>query len=332
MSDRSLDKDFLAVADRLAAAGSIVVVSHVRPDGDALGSAVALARAATAAGKSATVIVPADPPWRYAFLLDGVPTAAPGGLAELASSADCLAVVDTSSFRQLEDVQEPLRRWRDKVVVIDHHLTGDDVGAVPWTDPSAAAAGVMLSELISQLGWPIDARSAEALTAAILTDTGWLKFANTDARALETVARLVAGGASLNELYRRLFQTDRRQRLALKARALGSLELHCRSRLAVMSLRRADFTETGADQAETDGLVNEAMNLASVEIAVMLVETPETVRASLRSKLDVDVARIAGLFGGGGHARAAGCSRAGTMADFSKELIAACAGQLAGKQ
>ena len=332
-----------------------MVVSHDRPDGDALGSMAALVLCASAAGKSATAIVPADAPARYAFLLEGAPAAGPERFGELARQADCIVVADTCALAQLEGLADGLRRFREKVVVIDHHLTRDEVGALQWIDPSAAAAGVMVAELIAQTGWPLGRAAAAALAAAILTDTGWLRFSNTDARALQAVAKLTKAGAKLDELYTRIFQSDRPERLLLKARMLAGLELHCGGRLAVMTIRKADFAETGATQAETEDLVNEAMSLGDVEAAVLVVETDGTVRASLRSKPAsppdrgapaamhrgeappaaggpprvADVSRIAARFGGGGHARAAGCKRQGTVDEFKAAIIEACRQELA---
>ena len=142
--------------------------------------------------------------------------------------------------------------------------------------------------------------------AAICSDTGWLWFSNTDSRALRAVGHWIDLGARPDELYRELYECDRPQRLALMARALSSLQLHGDGRLAIMSLTREDFAATGAELDETENIINEAMRIASVEVAALLVEGAEKIRASLRSKSTVDVAAVAQTFGGGGHARAAG--------------------------
>ena len=199
-----------------------------------------------------------------------------------------------------------LRERRDKIVVVDHHATRDDVSDDAWVDVSAAAAGVMAGELIEALGWPVDPPTAEALATAVLTDTGWLRFSNTDGRCLRQVARWVDSGVRPDALYRRIYQNDRPRRLALLARMLDGMELRADDRLAVMTIRRADFEATGAKTYETENLINEALRIATVEMAVLLVEHPEVVRVSLRSREAIDVSEIASRFGGGGHARAAG--------------------------
>ena len=110
---------------------------------------------------------------------------------QLADAADAIVVLDTSAAAQLDGVAEGLRRRRDKVIVVDHHATSEDLGAVQWVDTSAAAAGVLAEEIIEALGWPMDLATAEGMAVAITSDTGWLRFANTDSRCLRTVAKLL---------------------------------------------------------------------------------------------------------------------------------------------
>jgi len=209
-------------------------------------------------------------------------------------------------------------------VVIDHHATAGQIGSVQWIDTAAAATGVMVLELMGRLGWPMDEAIREALAVAILTDTGWLRFANTDGRALRAMARLVDAGIRLDELYRRLYQSDRPERLQLMARMLGSLELHCDGALATMLIRRADLRRTGAKGHETENLINEAMRLASVCVAALLVEEEDGVRISLRSRAPVDVAEIAKAFGGGGHTRASGARAREDIEPLKARLVEVC--------
>jgi phosphoesterase RecJ-like protein len=330
---KSADSPFEAVVGRLAAARSLLLVTHARPDGDGLGSMVALALAAEDAGRAVRLLVPDSLPRRYAFLLGGREVAREDAFAPLADAADCVAVLDTCAFSQLDALREAIAPRRGKVVVVDHHATADDVGAVQWLDTSAAATGVMVADLLEALGWPVGLPAAEALTTAVTTDTGWLRFANTDARCLRYMARWLEAGVRPDVLYRQIYQADRPQRLALTARMLQTLELHAGSRLAAMTIRKADFHATGALPEETENLVNEALRIASVETAILLVENDDAVRVSLRSRDAVNVAEIAARFGGGGHARAAGL-RAQTDLDALKaQLVEACVealGQSAG--
>jgi len=317
--------DRAAVTDVLRGARRIVLTTHERPDGDGLGSMLALYLAATAAGKQCTMTALDEIPRRYAFLFRGRRLAPPEDFAALADAADAIVVIDTCAFEQLCRIEAALKARRSKVVVIDHHATAQDVAEAIWRDESAAGAGVMVAELLEELGWPAAGDVAEALLTAIVADTGWFRYANTDARALRWAASLVEAGVGVRELYERLYESDRPERLRLLAAALGSLRLHADDRLAVMTLTRADFSRARAAEDETEEIVNEGLRIAGVEIAALIIERPDgTARASLRSRRVVDVAQIAKRFGGGGHARASGFrSEKGVLA-VRDELIAAC--------
>ena len=321
---KSSDEDMQVVQARLQSAGEILLLTHARPDGDALGSMSALARSAEAVGKKCAAICPEKPPRRYEFLLQGLRIASLEDFSDLAERSDCIAVLDTSSQSQLPGLAEALRQVREKTVVIDHHQNPDKLADVQWIDQSAAAVGVMLAELIDSLAWPVPTGALEALATAILTDTGWLSYANTDVRTLRAVAKLVSAGVRPDGLYRRLYQNDRPQRAKLKARLLEGLSLQCDGKLAVMTLTCEDFAKSDADLSETEDLVNEAMNIATVELATLFVEEKGQIRASLRSRGHVDVSLIARNFGGGGHAKAAGCRSESSLAAFRDALVRAC--------
>ncbi len=152
-----------AVADRLAAARSLLIVTHARPDGDALGCASALGRAASGVGKTVSLLVPDEVPPLYAFLFSPDPPAGANQFDDLADAADLVVVADTSAFEQLDGLEAGLAARSGKVVVIDHHATPDQIGSVQWIDPTAAATGVMVLELLEVLGWPMDAGALQAL-------------------------------------------------------------------------------------------------------------------------------------------------------------------------
>lgn len=317
------------IMQRLSAAARLLVVTHARPDGDGLGSMTALTSAARAAGKEVATLVPGDVPARYDFLVSPDRPAGAERFAELADWADTVVIVDTCALAQLDDLNAQLAAAREKIVVIDHHATADDIGAVRWLDASAAAAGVMVGELLEALGWPVDLTAAQALLTAMTTDTGWFHFSNTDARCLRAAARLFEAGVEGDKLYQRLFQVDRPERMMLLSRALSSMELCADGRIATMKIRRGDFVETGARQDETENLVNEPMRMGCVEVSMLLVETGDPksdkcIRVGLRSRGEVDVAAVARSFGGGGHVRAAGLRVDEDIDALALRLIEAC--------
>ncbi len=321
MSEKHLDESFRQIASRLSAAGSILAVSHSRPDGDSLGSMAALALAARNAGRKSHILVPGSVPQRYAFLIEGMELAEGKDFERLAGEVDLVVILDTCAYAQLDGLEQHLRKFETKIVVVDHHSTSDEIGSVRWMDTTAAAVGVMIGELLDAAGWSLDVAAAKALTVATTSDTGWLRFPKTDARTLRAVARWTEIGVNLNEIFQTLYQSDRPERLRLLRKMLDSLELHFNDRLAVMTISKADFEQTGARPDETEDLVNEALRLKSVEAVVMLTENDNFVRVSLRSRDRVDVAKIARGFGGGGHPRAAGIRSNKSIEQVKASLI-----------
>lgn len=309
------------IAARLLGAKRIVLCTHANPDGDGLGSMLALARSARATGREARVVVAGDLPRKYRFLFEDE---TPIGVDELSASGDwaeAIVLVDTTAVEQLGEMAAPLGGRLEKLVVIDHHAAGGEFGPVQWVDPAASAAGLLVGELLDELDWPVDVDVARCLTVAVLSDTGWLRFSNTDGRTLRALAAWLETGVEPDVLYDRLFQRDRVERLRLMARVIDSLELYHHCRLAVMTIRKEDFARTGARREETENLINEALRVETVEVAVLLTETPELVRVSLRSRSEVDVSAIAAELGGGGHARAAGLKADRDIDQLRAELI-----------
>ncbi len=322
MCGKSSDSAFEIIKDRLQQASSILGITHARPDGDGLGSMIALTLAARAVGKKAQMLLHDESPVRYSFLLENVqPSVGAENFTKLAQDADVIVVFDTSAAGQLDEFSEPLSKYREKVIVIDHHVTSDGLCDVQLVDSSAAATGVLIYELLEALDWPIDFDAANALATAITTDTGWLRFSNTDSRALGVMGKLFDAGVEPDVLYKKIYQSDRPQRMNLLIKTLESLELHCNDRLAVMTISKADFDATGAKPDETENFINEALRLESVEAAVLLVENHSAIRVSLRSRGAVDVAMLAQGFGGGGHSRAAGLRADQDMDSLKDELI-----------
>ena len=330
MSDpsSSFSTAFADLTAAVSAAQKIVVISHANPDGDAIGSAGALVAAARRAGKTATGVLPGGIPTRMAWVAQAALFAEESQLPALLAPADCVIVVDTSSAVQLGDLADAIQACGDKLYVLDHHTRPDLAAKTLAVDTTAGATGLLVLELLEALDWPLDAALAEMLAVAILTDTGWLRFSNTDARILSAMARLVAAGVSLDAIYQSVYQQERPERLALKQRALASLEWHAGGALAMMILREPDFAETGATSDETEGLVNEPFAVATAEASVLLVEAPGQTRVSLRSRGGVDVAALARQVGGGGHVRAAGIKTPEPLDAFRETLLAAIAALL----
>lgn len=308
-------------------AGSILITTHTRPDGDACGCVAALAQAFRARGKTARPLFLSPVPSWYAFLFDEkVPVLrADVQVDELATGpfgqCDLIVIVDTNSYSQLPHFEEHLRRIDTPVLVIDHHVTSDGLGSVEIVDATAAAAGLVVCDFLKAASIPITAKMAEALFVAIATDTGWFQFNNTTSRVYRCAADLIDLGISPTDLYDRLYHTFSPARFRLLVTMLDRLELHLDGRYAVQYLLQEDFARTGAVYEDTENFINECHRIASVVVSTLLVELKDgRVRCSLRSRGPVDVSEIAARFGGGGHKMASGTFLPGPI-DHARQLI-----------
>ncbi|MBI5866341.1 MAG: DHH family phosphoesterase [Planctomycetes bacterium] len=289
-----------------------LLLSHRRPDGDAIGSLAAMALLLRARGQTPQVALFDHIPARYAMLQTAAEWRSWEESRELlVEGCDAVIVLDTCSLSQLEPAAEFLAN-APRTLVIDHHLTRDPIGTrdgdMQAIDETAGANALILAEWARAAGRSLDEPTARALFVGLATDTGWFRYSNTDARMLRAAADLLDAGVDAAALYNAIYQQEPAAKLRLIAQLLQSLELRAEGRLAVMCLRPADFARAGADRTMTEDLVNEAGRIAGVECTLLFTEEDSgEVRVNLRSREQVDVAAIARRFGGGGHARAAGC-------------------------
>jgi phosphoesterase RecJ-like protein len=216
-----------------------------------------------------------------------------------------------------------LRRMKERVVAVDHHLTRDDIGLV-FADTTAAACAEILWGMTGALGVEADEGIATVLLAGLVADTGFFRFDSVTGRTLRAAAEMTDSGAKVAQMYERITQTEQPSKLALIARALASVRWAGANKVAVMTLRQKDFADVGAMVGQTEGIVNWALDVGTVEVAALLTEMPDgKIRGSLRSKHGVDVNAIARTFGGGGHAKAAGLRLEGPMEAAREQVIAA---------
>src|SRR5947207_3169414 len=318
------------VIDRLRLCKKVLLTTHVRPDGDALGSSAAMALGLRKAGIEPQVLLLSHLPRKYAFIFNeqGIPHIdAENGIPTTLQldHYDALLVVDTGTWSQLPGLSERVLAWKKPKLVIDHHLTQENWADVKLVDTSASAAGEIVAELLERWKIPFDRALATVLYVAIVSDSGWFQFSNTRPQTLRLGAKLMEAGVDTDRIYQALYQNERAERLALQTRAQESLELLADGRLAVMMVRKKDFQDTKAIVADTENLINIPLQVATVEVALLITEPLDSgpVRVSLRSKGQVDVARFAEQFGGGGHARASGLKLDGTLVEARDKVVTA---------
>jgi bifunctional oligoribonuclease and PAP phosphatase NrnA len=316
--------------DILSRATRVLITTHVRPDGDAIGTAVTMSLALAAKGIPSEVLLLSKLPPKYAFLFDDqtIPlTIADGTYPPNFSLGrfDTLLVVDTGTWSQLPGLKEVFSNWPHPKLVLDHHLTQEDWATAKYVKTTAAAAGEIAVELLADWGVQLTVPIATALFLAIASDTGWFQFANTRPQTMRLAAQLMEAGVNMDQLYQTLYQNERTERLLLQTRAQQSMELLADQRLAVMQLSKTDFQQTKALVSDTENFINVPMQIRSVEVSLLMVEPIDgtEVRISLRSKGTVDVARFAEQFGGGGHARASGLKINGSLSTVHDRVVAA---------
>jgi len=305
----------------------ILLTTHRRPDGDACGCIAALSEALRNLGKDVDVLFLSPIPQWYQFLFSDKPMVL-GETITAEQLADgqifrpqLIIICDTNSRNQLEGGIEFIEKSGAKILTIDHHVTSDNLGDVDVVDTTAAAAGIIVFELIEQAGWNVTEKIAGALFAAVATDTGWFQFANTDARTHRACAELIEKGASPTKLYKRLYQNFSQARFSLMRVMLDNMTLHFEGRYAEQFLRKTDFEETGAIYSDTENFIDECRRINSVEAAALFVELPDgRINVSLRSGSGIDVSEIAQKYGGGGHKQAAGVRIKGSVNDVMKMI------------
>ncbi len=332
MTDPTLPDPYRRILDVLNACKRVLITTHARPDGDALGTAAAMALALRRQRIDSDILLFNRLPRKYAFLFDNnklthhdVEAGWPKPYS--LSAFDALLVVDTGTWSQLPGLKDQISAWPRPRLVLDHHLTQEDWADVKLVDTQAAAAGEIAANLLKQWKVPIDKSIAQALFVAIASDTGWFQFSNTRPATLRLAADLIEAGVNTDTMYQHLYQNERAERVALQTRAQDSLELLEDGRLAVMRVQKKDFEETGAKPEDTENLINIPLQIRTVEVSILLIEPPEVspIRVSLRSKGQVDVARFAEQFGGGGHARASGLKIPGSLQDARNRVVEAMA-------
>ncbi len=318
------------VIDKLRPSKKVLITTHVRPDGDALGSSAAMALALRKIKIDSEILLLSHLPRKYAFLFNDHGVSHIDAEAGIPSHLnldhyDALLVVDTGTWSQLPGLSDRLANWPKPKIVLDHHLTQEQWADVKLVDSSAAAAGEIVAELLDRWKIPLDRSIATSLYVAIVSDTGWFQFSNTRPQTLRLGAKLMELGVDTDRIYQALYQNERAERVALQTRVQDSLELLADGRLAVMTVTKRDFQETKANVPDTENLINIPLQIATVEVAILITEPLDNspIRISLRSKGQVDVARFAEQFGGGGHARASGLKLSATLAAARDQVVAA---------
>ncbi|MBL8047703.1 MAG: bifunctional oligoribonuclease/PAP phosphatase NrnA [Chthonomonas sp.] len=308
---------------RLESASSVLVVSHLNPDGDAIGSSLAVSFYLDQLGIKHEVLNQNESPLNLRWMpgIDRLKT-------ETRRKHEVAVVLDLNTFDRLGRVHDAVMAT-DSILLVDHHVPQDEIGDLRIVDQTAPATALILYRLFKQLGAEFTPKLATALLTGVVTDTGSFRFRNTTPEALTMAADLLAHGGELNRINEEVFGKRTLEGVLLMRKALDNMQLLRDNRLAMSVLRAEDFASIGAIENNTEGLVNELLSIDTAQIAVLLRQpSPERkVRASVRSREPFDVATALRPLGGGGHRNAAGVTfevDIDTAEEQLVEVLSAC--------
>ncbi len=314
-----------AISEVIKDTTSLVLVTHINPDGDALGSLLGFSDILEDMGKQVFCFAEKSVSRMYDFLpgTEKVQTEI-DDLKEFVAVAngDIAAIaLDCGDRARLGDQADELMQVTP-FLVIDHHQSNDGFGDIAWVEPHRSSTGEMIFDLAQELGITLSTTAAYCLYTAILTDTGSFRYETTSAHTFAVAGKLIAAGVRPEEVADKVFDNYTPGRMRLLDQVLATLELHYQDRIAFIDVNRVMYEKTGTRQDDTDNFINFPRSISSVEVVVFLKEVEEgRISISLRSKGRCDVAAIAAQFGGGGHRNAAGFRKKGSLEKLRSILL-----------
>lgn len=311
----------------------VALTTHVNADGDGVGSEVALWHLLTERGLKPVITNPTPIPERYSFLVRGIEHADKSREAvKHLRRADVVMVLDISDLGRLGQLAEVLKEREVPVACIDHHATNGILPPGPrLVDENACATGELVYDLAKLSRWSLSREAARALYVAILTDTGGFRFSNTSPHSLRIAADLLDHGLDPEEIYQEVYASAPEGRLRLMADVLETLVVEPDRGLAWVTVPPGALERYGVDPEELEGIAELPRSIKGVRLALLFRQLANgRVKISFRSVGDVDVARLASRFGGGGHQKAAGASMVGSLAEVQAKVLAVCRDLLRG--
>lgn len=309
---------FQRVITLLTEGNSFLLITHRDPDGDGVGSMLALGGALSKAGKDVVLFTEKRLSPSLSLLRGAkriVQRFDPGKDFDAVVALDCAELARLGKLADYSEGAKPL-------INIDHHETNDLFGDLNLVDTNSSSTGELVFKVINTMGIPVDSEVAENLFAAIQTDTGSFRYHNTTSTSLKIAAEMMEHGVNPWEVSRKIMDRYEPSRLRLLEMALGTIEFHHEGKIGMMTLSSDMFKKANAHQGDSERFVDYPRFVSGVEIAVMIRETGENdYKFSLRSNNEVNVAQLASLFGGGGHARAAGFECHGSIGVLKEDLL-----------
>lgn len=303
------------IKEAIAQASNVVILTHENPDGDAIGSAIAMYLTLKKMDKSVDVIIP-ECPNVYAFL-PGIKEIKKKGQEE---PYDLAISVDVTGIKRLNGFASYFEKAKTKIQ-IDHHQVNEMFADYNFVDPASPACAQTLIWIIEQLGIEIDKEIGTCLLTGIITDTGGFKYEGVSAETFEFASFLLTRGVNVSEIYKRVLQVKTKANFELRKRIINRMEFFDNDQIAFTYITLTDVDETHAEPGDHEGLVEVGRDIEGVEVSIFIRETEDGYKVSLRSNNYVNVSDVCVAFNGGGHIRAAGCTVYGTIEEVKDKLI-----------
>ncbi len=315
------EMEYLNLDDSIKQSKNILIISHVNPDGDTLGSMLALRDIISLNyKKKPDMMIISKIPQMYNFM-EGLKDAKHFSQYDKSMVYDMVVLTDVAALDRIFDAQIFYEKAKIKVT-IDHHKTNNYNAHIRFVDSEASSTGEVLFKLAENHGWKINEKIAEALYTAILTDTGGFRHDNTSALALKFASKLVSAGAKPQWIYKNCYELKSKNFVMFQAYCLSKTEFAENDKIAYLTVYKKDLEKYSNEDDLTEGLVEKIRSIDSTEVAFLLKEIDNKMfKVSMRSK-NIDVAEVTSVFNGGGHKFAAGCVVKGTAEDCVKRLLA----------
>ena len=303
------------ILEEIKKAESIVILTHENPDGDAVGSSIAMYLGLKELGKTPDIIIPEFP--RAFENLPGIENIKKESDIE---NYDLSIALDTASIKMLNGYSKYFEDAKTKIV-IDHHSSNTMFGDYNYVDQDSPACAQLLLVLFNYLNIEVSKEIGTDILAGIITDTGGFRYDGVTAETFELVAGLCQKGVKVSKVYQKVFASTSKSKFFLHRIALDRLELLDNEKIAFTYITKNDENSVGAENGDYDGIVEQGRDIEGVEISIFLRETEKGIKASLRSKDYVNVSELCRIFGGGGHIRAAGCTIPGTIEQVKTQIL-----------
>ena len=316
MRTLDLETEFKRLEDLIVNSGTFFLAGHLNPDGDTIGSMLAIASVLKRLGKKVRLFSQDPVPENLRFLPQArsIRSRPPAGRFDAAILLECSNPARGGNL-------EPVLKRAGKVVNIDHHKTSEFYGDINIVEPHSSSTAEIVYRLFYNMNVNVTRNEAACLYTGIVTDTGRFHFPATSPRTLEVASRLLETGFKFSRVNDLLYATKATEGLKILGRALESLEIKAGGKLAVFTLKASDFKELAARSEHTENVINFGLMPPGVKAAVMFREEEERIGVTFRSRGQLDVSAVAKTFGGGGHRNASGCRIKGGLAEARKKVL-----------